>query len=227
MRILSTSKNLISFSAISLNQEEKEKADTLISQFQMSKNKDKLKYDLLEIFDSHIQKDSVDKSKGIYYIEDFLQTMYLNFFEAIENIKELSTQRLVDILNSINPDKNELKEEYRRDMLSLATQVAKDRNLTIQDRITSDGLPVFQKFPSDEERKIYFDKIQKLVRKIDLSDKEKKWLEEKSRGKTFKQIAKEAKKVKHLFKRYYIMQLQKFRTLKGFYLKNLMTLLNS
>ena len=59
------------------------------------------------MFDKHIQKEAALKSKWTSF-DDYLQKMYLNFFEAIENIKNLTTQKLIDILDSTAPDKNKI-----------------------------------------------------------------------------------------------------------------------
>ncbi len=94
----------INFTSINLAEQEKEKSDELIFKIREEKDKDKLKSELLDVFDKHIKKEAEIKSKGTYYLEDVLQKMYLNFFEALENVKDITTEKLVEILNKTKPE---------------------------------------------------------------------------------------------------------------------------
>lgn len=189
MRIQTITPNLLTFRAINLNTQEKEKSDKLISELHAKKNKDKIKCGLLDIFDRHIQNEAAKKAKGIYFEKDVLQNMYLKFFEAIENIKDLTTENLIKILNTTSPDENELKEQYRFKTLSLNKKVQQDNKLTLEDKITEENLPVYLSTYTEKERKNQHYKIQKLAHNTNLTSREKKLLDEKSSGKTFEQIA--------------------------------------
>ena len=198
MRVQSTTSNFITFRAISLNEREKAKSDKLISGLNTAGNKEKIKSDLFKVFDKHLQKEAAKKGKKLYYKEDVLQKMYLKFFETLENVKELTTESLIEILNSTKFDKNEIKEDYQFGRLSLNKKIyakntkSKDESkLTIKDRITYDNLQGYLNSASDEERKIYLKQIQELVDKAELTEREKNFLKERGSGKTFKQIAEE------------------------------------
>ena len=198
MRVQTTTSNFITFRAISLNEREKAKSDKLISGLNTAGNKEKIKSDLFKVFDKHLQKEAAKKGKKLYYKEDVLQKMYLKFFETLENVKELTTESLIEILNSTKFDKNEIKEDYQFGRLSLNKKIyakntkSKDESkLTIKDRITYDNLQGYLNSASDEERKIYLKQIQELVDKAELTEREKNFLKERGSGKTFKQIAEE------------------------------------
>ena len=198
MRVQTTTSNFITFRAISLNEREKAKSDKLISELNTARNKEKIKSDLFKVFDKHLQKEAAKKGKKLYYKEDVLQKMYLKFFETLENVKELTTESLIEILNCTKFDKNEIKEDYQFGRLSLNKKIyakntkSKDESkLTIKDRITYDNLQGYLNSASDEERKIYLKQIQELVDKAELTEREKNFLKERGSGKTFKQIAEE------------------------------------
>ena len=97
MRVQTTTSNFITFRAISLNEREKAKSDKLISGLNTAGNKEKIKSDLFKVFDKHLQKEAAKKGKKLYYKEDVLQKMYLKFFETLENVKELTTESLIEI----------------------------------------------------------------------------------------------------------------------------------
>ena len=104
MKISNSTNNLINFGAINLKEKERIKSDELLSQIQSSTNKDRIKSGLLDIYDKHIQNEAAQKARGIYITDEVLQEMYLKFFEAIENIKDLTTGKLLEILNSTKPE---------------------------------------------------------------------------------------------------------------------------
>ena len=191
MKITNSTVDLINFGAINLKDREKAKSDELISQLKTStKNKDRIKSGLLDVFDRHIQDEAVQKARGIYLTSDVLQEMYLKFFEAIENIKDLTTGKLIDILNSTKPEQDALKERYRLGVTSLDSPINPDSDLILKNIITDKNLPVYLSSASEEERKVQRQKLQTLTEKTNLTEREKNLLEEKSSGKTYKQIAK-------------------------------------
>lgn len=215
MRITNSVPNLINFGSISLNEYEKEKSDKLISQLQSSENKHQIKSGLLDVFDKHIQNESAQKAKGIFFQEDMLQKMYLNFFEAIENMKDLTTEKLIDVLHSTKPDKNELNEQQGFGISSLDREITNVKNRTIKDLITEKDLPVYLSSASEEERKAYFEELRALEDKTNLTLKEKRALEEKSKGKTIKQIAKENDRSQTVARRLIINSIAKIQNDNG------------
>ena len=191
MRVQSTTSDFITFRAISLNEREKAKSDKLISELNTARNKEQVKSNLLKVFDKHIQNEATQKAGGLYYREDVLQKMYLEFLEIIESGKQFTTETLINVLNTMKPDKNEIKEVHQFGRSSLNERIRNDSKQTIEDKITYDKLPVYLRPATDKEREKYLKKIEELVDKAELTEREKKFLKEKISGKTFKQIAKE------------------------------------
>ena len=177
------------FRAISLSRQEKEISDRLVAQLAYAKNKDDIKIKLLDVFDKHIQTEVKQKAKGIFRKDDLLQKMYLNFFDAVENIKELTTGMLVTVLSNTRPEEDEVKEQYRFGVLSLEKPKLHDSKHTIGSYITDADLPVYKSSASEEEREFFYTELQKLAKKSDLTGSEKGILKEKSSGKTFNKIA--------------------------------------
>ena len=191
MRVQSTTSDFITFRAISLNEREKAKSDKLISELNTARNKEQVKSNLLKVFDKHIQNEATQKAGGLYYREDVLQKMYLEFLEIIESGKQFTTETLINVLNTMKPDRNEIKEVHQFGRSSLNERIRNDSKQTIEDKITYDKLPVYLRPATDKEREKYLKKIEELVDKAELTEREKKFLKEKISGKTFKQIAKE------------------------------------
>ena len=191
MRVQSTTSDFITFRAISLNEREKAKSDKLISELNTARNKEQVKSNLLKVFDKHIQNEATQKAGGLYYREDVLQKMYLEFLEIIESGKQFTTETLINVLNTMKPDRNEIKEVHQFGRSSLSKRIRNNSKQTIGDKITYDKLPVYLRPATDKEREKYLKKIEELVDKTELTEREKKFLKEKISGKTFKQIAKE------------------------------------
>jgi len=194
MKIRNYSTNQINFGAITLNKNEQERSNRLLAELDKAENKDQIKTGLLDVFDKHLQKEAELKSKGVYFQEDVLQKLYLNFFEAIENIKDLTTQKLIDIIDATRPDKNELKEQYRIATTSLNINLRSNINKSIENFITEDNLPVYKSSASPEERKEVQDKLQNFTKNANLTQKENELLKEKSKGKTIKELSQEKKR---------------------------------
>lgn len=165
MKITSSNVNLINFTAINLQAKEKSKADKLIAQLPDTKNRDNIKLELLDLFDKHIQKEAALKSKWTSF-DDYLQKMYLNFFEAIENIKNLTTQKLIDILDSTAPDKNKI--------LTNTNTISDSKHTTIEITETSKKSKA---------------QLKRLREKTPLTDLENEFLEARASGKTLNELS--------------------------------------
>ena len=181
----------VSFTGINLNDKEKEKTDVLLKQLEISSNRGKIKTELLDIFDKHIKKEAESKSSAYFYIKDYLQKMYLAFFDAIENSKQLSSELLIEILNGVKPQKEEKKELFRFDTISLDSNIRHDIDKPLKLFLTEKNLPVYKSSASPEEREEHFKKIQTLRQNVDLSTREEDVLYKVSVGKNFKQLSKE------------------------------------
>ena len=112
MKVLNQNSNTTTFKRIQLSKIEQEKTLNLLKNLADEVHipkYEKIKIQLFDIFDKHIQNE-VNKHNNIYISkEDFLQTVYLKFFELIENIKEklITPQNFFEELNNIKPDKND------------------------------------------------------------------------------------------------------------------------
>ena len=181
----------ISFGSIDLTQQEKEKSDLLLGQIHHTKRKDKIKIELLDVFDKHIKKEAEIKSGNIFHGEDFLQKMYLTFFEAIENIKQISTDVLVKILDDFKPENEDLKEGCRINVFSIEKSARTNDDIPIKDVLTEEDSPVYTRAASRIERTKLIRKIDSISQGANLSPTEKTVLHKKSSGKTYKTISEE------------------------------------
>lgn len=105
--------NIIAFQAIQLNKDETKRADDLLLSMNSSAPKEQAKLELFDIFDKYIQSEAKTRAGVLYYQEDFLQRLYVTFFESLEAIKPLTTDKLLEILNKTTPNLEEIKEHYR------------------------------------------------------------------------------------------------------------------
>ena len=181
----------ISFGSINLTQQEKEKSDLLLGQIHHTKRKDKIKMELLDVFDQHIKKEAKIKSGNIFHGEDFLQKMYLTFFEAIENIKQISTDALVEILDDFKPGNEDLKENYRIKVFSIEKNSGKNNNFSVKDILTEENSPVYTRSATKTERKKFREKLVFISEDANLTPIERVILQKKSSGKTYKTISEE------------------------------------
>ena len=181
----------INFTSINLAQPEKEKSDMLI--FKMSEEKDnaRLKSELLDVFDKHIKQEAEIKSRGIYYKSEVLQKMYLNFFEALENVKDITTEKLIEILDKTEPGNNELKEEYRYKTVSLEKTLTSAKDSQIKDFLNPPNTLVYKSDANEQEREQMSKKIQDLAESTKLKEREKNVLKGKGKGVSTKEIAEE------------------------------------
>ena len=95
------------FKMIQLSKIEQENATKLLNQIAtgtIEAKENKLKNDILKIFDKHLKKEAYlkTKSSNFYSRKDFLQNIYLCFFEKIEELKKNGTISLTTLCNTIN-----------------------------------------------------------------------------------------------------------------------------
>lgn len=181
--------NSISFKAISLNKDETKRTDDLLRAINDPAQKQQSKLELFDIFDKHLQNEAKTKSKGLYYHEDFLQRLYMLFFESLENIKALTTDKLLEILNKTKPNHEEIKEHYRLGTTSLDKELANTHGLTLGETIPDTNIPHTLSETSLEERNEQLKKIHTLAE--NLSEKEQHSLKQRAVGKTYRKIAAE------------------------------------
>lgn len=191
MNVFKISQN-ISFKAIELKPPEKEKSDKILGKMKLSSSESNdLSYKLFNIFDKQIQKEASQKSGKVFYQEDFLQKMYLTFFETIQDVKELTTEKLIEILNMVKPDRNEVKESYRLGTKSLSDNISNEIKKPLEIVLSENNLPVYLREATKEERANAFKKIKSITENAGLTSKEESAIKEIAQGKTYVKMAKE------------------------------------
>ena len=94
MRIVEQKHNSINFKKIQLQKVEQEKAAKLLESLHTAKSSEisqKIKYELFNIFDKHLQNEANKFLNNIFINrDDFLQTLYLKFFEYIQKHGEVT-----------------------------------------------------------------------------------------------------------------------------------------
>lgn len=192
MKISSIKKNelQISHKAIVLNHQEIQETKVLLNKIvhsneQTSKN---IKNRLLNIFHNHVEKEAKIMCKKYHKKDDFKQEMYLKFFELVNDVKEaiLKPENFFLEINKIKIWQNVIKEGITEDSLDRKLPY---NNKSLIETITEENLPIYSKPKSDSEKlKIRKDFI-KLVDTVELKEREKFSLIERSTGKTFQKIA--------------------------------------
>ena len=89
MEIQKISRDSINFKKIQLNKAEQKKAFDLLTNLtktDVSSKVDKIKFDIFELFDPHLQKEAFSTSAKFVFGKDFLQTLYLKFIELLEKV---------------------------------------------------------------------------------------------------------------------------------------------
>lgn len=187
-----SSKSNISFYGIELSNVEKEKSTAILEQLKTpNANSDKLKAQLMDVFDKQIQIEAKNKAGLSYYFEDVLQEMYLNFFETVHEVKDLTTEKLIDVLNNFKPKNNELKEEKRLDTKSLSSGIKSDVNHPLESIITEKNLPKYMHTQTHEAREKMYNKIELAASDAELKHNEAMAVLKRARGKLYSEIAEE------------------------------------
>ena len=190
MQIYKTQNNYINFKRVQLSQIEEQKALKMLSKLAGNKVENEieiLKFNLFEMFDSHFQNELSNYSNLYTHKEDFIQGIYLRFFELLTGIQEkkVSTGDFLEKINKIiKVDKDERKEtDY-----SLDSTRYKDSKTRFSDYITSDNLPIYLSQRSDEEREKFKAKFDSLKNNANLTLDENEILNLKLQNKNYVEI---------------------------------------
>ena len=187
-----------SFKAIQLNNTEKEKAKLVFDAFKSDsteRQEQTLKNDLLQIFDKHLQQEALKKSYLCQDKENYLQNLYLHFFETIEHIKSKanSLDLLIESIDKHKVQEDDAKTKYKRikiysidDLTPYSTTSYEKTYVNLK---TADDLPVYTSAPSLEERRESKSKFKKLISSTNLTKSQSQALTLRSSGKTYKQIS--------------------------------------
>ena len=107
-----TNRRQSSFKAIKLSDSERKKSEELMRSLVSSSEleSDTIKLQIYELYDKHLQKEADLKLKRYHFKEDFMQEMFLKFFEMLENIRKkiFPIENFIPALNDIKPTNNEL-----------------------------------------------------------------------------------------------------------------------
>ena len=100
MKIQETYYSSHSFKKIQLTKNEKKIAGELLAEISTCTSQqkaNKIKNELLELFDKHIKKEVNSYIRTITHQEDYLQSLYLKFFELVDNIQAKTSNDEVQI----------------------------------------------------------------------------------------------------------------------------------
>lgn len=178
--------NSVIFKSISLNQEETHNTEIWLNKLNNPTTKAQAKKELFNIFDKHLKAESVKKAGKLFYKDDVLQKLYLIFVETLENIPELKTDKLLEILNNTKPDKEDIQEKYRKGTYSLDNNVNFDSKLTYIEGLTEDKVlkPLSQPSPEERNNNLKIIKEQAVI----LTPREQELIEQRAKGKKYKEI---------------------------------------
>lgn len=177
--------SLINFSAISLSQKERKKAEQTIAVWQ---NNPGANNDLLRIFDKHLKKEASLKAKKIFSFEDVLQDLYFVFFNSLEQNKNnpCALENIIDDVNKFKPGQEiVLPQYYRKEII-----VNNDYKDKFWNKVVAGDLPIYASNASSEEREIYIKELNKLKNNTRLTPRQRKAFELKSKCLTNKEISK-------------------------------------
>ena len=191
MKVLNQNSNITTFKQIQLSKIEQEKTLNLLKNLAddvLMPKYEKIKIELFDIFDKHIQNE-VGKHSSIYISkEDFLQTVYLKFFELIENIKEnlITPQNFFEELNKIKPDKNDRQGQEISIEKPLNNNSEKN---TIKDFLTEENIPIYSASRTDNEKKIIKETTSRILKKAKMKTSEEEVISKRAEGMSYDKIA--------------------------------------
>ena len=191
-----TTKSSMSFQKIQLKNAEQELATALLNDLTKSKNKNNIeiiKNRLFEIFDKYFRAELGKYSKVYTHKDDFLQGIYLRFFEKLENV-EKKELKPIDFLGEINKIIKPAKDEDKEREHSIDWNISDNPKFARKNFLTDNDLPVYASTRNAEERAEFKKKLENTLKNVELDEKELKTLHSRSNDKTFKEIAEELDK---------------------------------
>lgn len=203
----------ISFQNIQLTKVEQVRSNKLLAQLANGKNKEELqniKMTLFEIFDKKFQYELTKYSSKYHYKDDFIQRLYLKFFEMLEQICE-NLLEPCDFIDSLNKIIKPGKEEKRGGICSLDSPRIPVGRRNFIDTLAGNKRLVYSTPRSPIERQAFQLKTQRILNDEILTDNERKALEGKSQGKTFVEISEEEGKSRTMIRHHYLVGLMKLK----------------
>ena len=158
--LISPIKNSINFSAISLNQKERKKAEQAIAVLQ-SNPEESAKNNLLQIFDKHIIKEVESKYSFSPQKDDYLQAYYTALFDAID--QKMTLDGIIEFVNKPDFKSNIVHSKYSNECLISGHKLK---------LLTEDDLPQYASAPDEEKVLHYKDKLDRVSKNLTSSQYE-------------------------------------------------------
>ena len=149
---------------------------------------------IFEIFDKYL-KEKAFRSSGKIFKEDFLQKIYLSFFELLEKVKcrELEPGMFLETLDKTTIDSSLFKSGvgYTK---SLNEPRYNNNEVQLIDYLTEDDLPIYAAAPDDEKIEADKNSFLELLKKNNLQELEMQVMVQKGAGKDAKEISQDLNK---------------------------------
>ena len=181
-----------SFKAIKLSEKELLESKKLLNQYIKAPNSEleSLKNKTFKFFEKHLHGEIDLKTKGYHIKEDFSQEFFLEFFVLLEDIrkKTLPIEDFISKLNKIKPTKTIIKSGILEKSID---ETIGDTSLKISNLLTEANLPVYASSKNEEENEENISRLNEIIKKTNLSDREIKVVSGYGNGKKNKDISKE------------------------------------
>ena len=154
-------------------------------------NSESFKLKIFNIFNKHLKNEVAHYSEKFVWKEDFLQSLYLKFFELLSKltISQLNTDSFVEDLNNIiKPDKND-KKQYIKSL----NDTTGNSNIFKIDLLVEENLPKYKSPKNKKENQVNIDKVNSIINDSDLTNKELYAIEQVSQNNSYRKIAREKK----------------------------------
>lgn len=184
-----------SFGVIKLTPEDKDKSEELIKRINSSpidsKLKDTFAMELYDVFEPYIEKEGRQKAKKSYVVEEVISDIKIKFWEFIKQItNKMSLENLIEKIDEYKPHKTSLRPDYGREK-SLDVPIKRGFKKTFKDNLTYDDMPIPLSPPDEKEVAEARNELEKILSATKLSKKGRSRLLKKSRGLSYRTIAKE------------------------------------
>ena len=184
-----------SFGLIKLTSEDKDKSEELIKRINSSpidsKAKDIFAIELYDVFEPYIEKEGRQKAKKSYVVEEVISDIKIKFWEFINQVNsKKSLENLIEKIDEYKPDQTLLKLKYSHNK-PLDAHIGGDSPKTFKDNLTSDDMPIPLSPPDEKEVAEAKNELEKTLSATKLSQKGRSRLLKKSKGLSYRTIAKE------------------------------------
>lgn len=194
MQIKPLNQNSISFKRIELNDSEQSKSLQLFDR--LAKNNSEAEAsnivgEIFDIFQKHIEREAEIKGKKMHVLkEDYLQSLYLKFFENLKLVteKSMNFSEFLNNLNNFHTTKHEINPETDKFRYSL-NHILKNHKEERINRIVEKDLPVYATPLQKNERDALKMRIAKVLDELHIAPKKVQIIQKLLNDKTVKEIA--------------------------------------